>query len=58
MQPKILGMDIVRDRSKGALFLSQHDYLKKVVERLRMSDSKVVNTPLGHHSKLSIKQCP
>ncbi|WJX16947.1 hypothetical protein P8452_06919 [Trifolium repens] len=23
-----------------------------------MSDSKVVNTPLGHHSKLSIKQCP
>ncbi|WJX42094.1 hypothetical protein P8452_29365 [Trifolium repens] len=55
---KILGMDIVRDRSKGVLFLSQHDYLKKVVERFRMSDSKVVNTPLGHHSKLSIKQCP
>ncbi|KAK2447548.1 secreted RxLR effector protein [Trifolium repens] len=55
---KILGMDIVRDRSKGVLFLSQHDYLKKVVERFRMSDSKVVNTPLGHHSKLSVKQCP
>ncbi|KAK2414734.1 secreted RxLR effector protein [Trifolium repens] len=55
---RILGMDILRDRSKGELFLSQHDYLKKVVERFRMSDSKVVNTPLGHHSKLSIKQCP
>ncbi|CAJ2646845.1 unnamed protein product [Trifolium pratense] len=54
----ILGMDILRDRSKGELFLSQHDYLKKVVERFRMTDSKVVNTPLGHHSKLSIKQCP
>ncbi|CAJ2651441.1 unnamed protein product [Trifolium pratense] len=55
---RILGMDILRDQSKGELFLSQHDYLKKVVERYRMSDSKVVNTPLGHHSKLSIKQCP
>ena len=55
---KILGMDIVRDQSKGVLFLSQHDYLKKVVEQFRMSDSKVVNTPLGHHSKLSVKQCP
>ncbi|KAK2414224.1 cysteine-rich RECEPTOR kinase [Trifolium repens] len=44
---RILGMDILRDRSKGELFLSQHDYLKKVVERFRMSDSKVVNTPLG-----------
>ncbi|KAK2437580.1 secreted RxLR effector protein [Trifolium repens] len=55
---RILGIDILRDRSKGELFLSQHDYLKKVVERFIMSDSKVVNTPLGHHSKLSIKQCP
>ncbi|CAJ2646442.1 unnamed protein product [Trifolium pratense] len=55
---RILGMDILRDRSKGELFLSQHDYLKKVVERFRMTDSKVVNTPLGHHSNLSIKQCP
>ncbi|WJX45133.1 hypothetical protein P8452_32036 [Trifolium repens] len=55
---RILGMNILRDRSKGELFLSQHDYLKKVVERFRMSDSKVVNTPLGHHWKLSIKQCP
>ncbi|CAJ2668093.1 unnamed protein product [Trifolium pratense] len=55
---RILGMDILRDRSKGELFLSQHDYLKKVVERFRMTDSKIVNTPLSHHSKLSIKQCP
>ncbi|PNX72588.1 copia LTR rider, partial [Trifolium pratense] len=55
---RILGMDILRDRSKGDLFLSHHDYLKKVVERFRMTDSKVMNTPLDHHSKLSIKQCP
>ncbi|MCH88004.1 retrotransposon protein, partial [Trifolium medium] len=55
---KILSMDIMRDRSKGELFLSQQGYLRKVVEQFRMTDSKVVNTPLGHHSKLSIKQCP
>jgi hypothetical protein len=52
-------MDIMRDRSKGELFLSdQQDYFKKVVERFRMTYSKVVNILLGHHSKLSIKQYP
>jgi len=51
-------MDIMRDRNKGELFLSQKGYLRKVVERFRMKDSKVVGTPLGHHTKLSIKQCP
>ncbi|PNX59896.1 putative retrotransposon Ty1-copia subclass protein [Trifolium pratense] len=54
----ILSMDILRVRRKGELFLSQHDYLKKVVERFRMTYYKVENKPLGHHSKLSIKQCP
>jgi len=52
---RILGMDIMRDRNKGELFLSQQGYLRKVVERFRMKDSKVVGTPLGHHTKLSIK---
>ncbi|MCI03809.1 retrovirus-related pol polyprotein from transposon tnt 1-94, partial [Trifolium medium] len=55
---RILGMDIMRDRSKSELFLFQQGYLKKVVERFKMTDSKILNTPLGHHSKLSIKQCP
>ena len=55
---RVLGIDILRNRDKGELFLSQHDYLKKVVERFRMSNSKTVSTPLGHHTKLSIKQCP
>ena len=55
---RILGMDIMRDRDKGELFLSQQGYLRKVVERFRMKDSKVVGTPLSHHTKLSMKQCP
>ncbi|PNX76044.1 hypothetical protein L195_g031989, partial [Trifolium pratense] len=32
--------------------------LEEVVERFGMIDSKVVNTPIGHRSKLSIKQRP
>jgi len=51
---RILGMDIMRDRNKGELFLSQQGYLRKVVERFRMKNSKVVGTPIGHHTKLSI----
>jgi len=51
---RVLGIDILRNRDKGELFLSQLGYLKKVVERLRMSNSKIVSTPLGHHTKLSI----
>nr|KYP72062.1 Retrovirus-related Pol polyprotein from transposon TNT 1-94 [Cajanus cajan] len=55
---RILGMDIIRNRNKGELFLSQENYLKKVVERFRMHQSKLVNTPLGSLSKLSISQVP
>jgi len=55
---RILGVDIMRDRNKGELFLSQQGYLRKVVERFKMKESKVVGPPVGHHTKLSIKQCP
>jgi len=55
---RVLGIDILRNRDKGELFFSQLSYLKNVVERFRMSNSKTVSTPLGHHTKLYIKQCP
>jgi len=55
---RILGRVIIRDRNKGEFFLSQQGYLRKVVEGFRMKDSEVVGTPFGHHTKLSIKQCP
>ena len=51
-------MNIVRDQMKGELFLSQQGYLKKIVKRFRMHQSKPVSTPLGHHTKLSITQAP
>ncbi|KAH9662167.1 hypothetical protein KPL70_024758 [Citrus sinensis] len=50
---RILGMDIIRNRSAGTLFLSQEKYIKKVLERFEMQDCKPVQTPLGPQFKLS-----
>lgn len=51
---RILGMDIIRDRNKGTLILSQESYIEKVLRNFGMSDSKPVQTPIGCHFKLSI----
>lgn len=43
----ILGMDIIRDRSAGTLFVSQERYILKVLDRFDMLNAKFVQTPLG-----------
>lgn len=55
---KILGMEISRDRNSGLLFLSQQNYIKKVLQRFNMQDAKAVSTPIAPHFKLSAAQCP
>ncbi|KAH9762289.1 hypothetical protein KPL70_000762 [Citrus sinensis] len=55
---RILGIDIVRDRTVGTLFLSQSRYISKVLERFQMLDSKPVLTPLGAQFKLSEDMSP
>lgn len=55
---RILGMDIRRDRKKGTLFLTQENYIKKVLQRSRMHETKEVSTPIGQHFKLSTSQSP
>jgi hypothetical protein len=55
---KILGMEIIRDNKSGLLFLSQHDYINKVVHHFNMPDAKKVTTPIPPHFKLSATQCP
>ena len=55
---KILGMEITRDRNSGLLFLSQQNYIKKVLHRFNMHDAKSVSTPIAPHSKLSSSHCP
>jgi len=53
-----LGMDVLRNKDKGELFLYQYDYLKNMVEQFRMSDAKTVDIPLVYDTKLSIVQYP
>ena len=44
---RILGIEIKRDRKKKLLYLSEELYLRKVLERFGMSNSKLVTTPMS-----------
>lgn len=56
---KILGMEITRDRKRGKLWLSQKQYLQKVLQRFGIhEDTKPVSTPLAPHLKLSSRLSP
>ncbi|KAK2970080.1 hypothetical protein RJ640_006553 [Escallonia rubra] len=54
----VLGVKIVRDRSKRLLSLSQEAYIKKVIERFRMHNSKPIDTPMDKACTLTTDQCP
>ena len=55
---RILGMDIVRDRTKGIIHLNQGSYVEKVLKRFNMFNAKPVSTPIAGHFKLSSDQSP
>uniref|UniRef100_A0A3Q7IIS4 Reverse transcriptase Ty1/copia-type domain-containing protein n=1 Tax=Solanum lycopersicum TaxID=4081 RepID=A0A3Q7IIS4_SOLLC len=55
---QILGMNIVRERIKRKLWLSQEKYIERVLERFNMKSAKPVSTPLASHLKLSKQMCP
>jgi len=55
---KILPMEITQDRSSDRFWLSQENYVLKVLERFNMAEARAVTTPLAGHFKLSSKQCP
>ncbi|CAM8905326.1 unnamed protein product [Rhodiola kirilowii] len=55
---KILGMQIVRDKGRGTLFLNQTDYLCNLVKKFDMSNAKSVLIPVAQHFKLNTEQCP
>ncbi|KAK3012368.1 hypothetical protein RJ639_012260 [Escallonia herrerae] len=55
---KILGMEIHRDRKAGKLWVTQKNYVEKVLERFSMLNAKPVSTPLGAHFQLSSQLCP
>ena len=54
---KILGMEITRDKKFGVLFLSQQNYIQKILQRFNMNDAKPISTPIAPHFRLSAAQC-
>ncbi|CAM8921011.1 unnamed protein product [Rhodiola kirilowii] len=55
---KILGINIVRNKPNKMMFLSQSDYIDKVLKRFNMENSKSAAIPLGGHLVLSKTDCP
>eukprot|EP00253_Pinus_taeda_P029574 PITA_29574 len=54
----IFGMEIKRDRTKRKLWLNQRKYVKTILQRFNMQNSKPVKVPIPVGVKLSIEQCP
>ncbi|KAE8684184.1 Flotillin-like protein 1 [Hibiscus syriacus] len=56
---KILGMEISRDKKLRRLYLSQKEYLRKVLKRFGINEmSEPVSTPLAPHFKLGASISP
>ena len=55
---KILGMQIMRDKKRGILQLSQAEYINRILQRFNMGNAKPVSTPLASHFRLSKDQSP
>lgn len=52
---RIMGIDIIKDRRAVSMFLSQKNYLEKVLNKFSMATSRSVATPLSNHLKLSME---
>ncbi|CAH9095979.1 unnamed protein product [Cuscuta epithymum] len=55
---RILGINIIRDRSRCTLTLNQTSYLDKVLKKFNMNYALPVNVPLASHFALSKDQSP
>uniref|UniRef100_A0A3Q7G2M6 Reverse transcriptase Ty1/copia-type domain-containing protein n=1 Tax=Solanum lycopersicum TaxID=4081 RepID=A0A3Q7G2M6_SOLLC len=55
---KILGMEIIRDRERRKLFLSQRSYIQKVLARFDMSSSRPIDTPSAANIHLTAMFAP
>ena len=54
----VLGVKILRDRSKRLLGFSQETYIKKMLKRYHMHDCKPMGTPVERNLSLSLNMCP
>jgi len=57
-EKQILGMEIQKDRRNGELWLSQENYMEKVLLRFSMNNVKLVQFHLVSNFKLSSGLCP
>ena len=55
---KILGIEISRNRQLRKVLFSQKSYLKKLIRKFHMLETKEVNVPFVQHYKLSHIQLP
>nr|GEU32268.1 retrovirus-related Pol polyprotein from transposon TNT 1-94 [Tanacetum cinerariifolium] len=55
---KILGIEIIRNRSRKILRVSQFGYVFEILNNFRIDNRKSVQMPLSGHFKLSLKDCP
>eukprot|EP00253_Pinus_taeda_P022884 PITA_22884 len=51
-------MEIKRDRTKRKLWFTQRNYVKTILQRFNMQDSKLVKVPIPVGVKLFAEQCP
>ena len=51
-------MRIERDRSRKLIWLSQTEYIDKVLQRFNMDKGKTLSVPLQSYVKLSKQDCP
>ena len=54
----ILGRRITRDRSNGCNYLSQFEYVCKILKRFNLENAKPLSTPLSMHVKRSKDESP
>ena len=55
---QILGIHIIRNRTKKLLWLSQEKYVTEVLQRFTMSNAKPVGSTMSTNYKLSGKESP
>ncbi|GMP68770.1 hypothetical protein CsSME_00028274 [Camellia sinensis var. sinensis] len=54
----VLGVKILRDRSRRLLSLSQETYIKTILERFQMQSCKPIDTPVAKGESLSLDMGP
>lgn len=54
----VLGIEIMRDRRRNLLGLSQRAYIDRVLKKFNMENCSHGEVPIGKGDKFSINQCP